>query len=46
MELYYGRSHSLKNNIIIFMVFFTYKYLHVETIKHLKIILTVETRQF
>ena len=39
MESYYDRSHSFNNNTIIFMVFFTYKYLNVET-KHLKIIST------
>ena len=39
MESYYGRSHSLNKNIIIFMIFFTYKYLNMET-KHLKIFST------
>ena len=39
MESYYDRSHSFNKNTIIFMVFFTYKYLTVET-KHLKIIST------
>ena len=39
MESYYDRSHSFNKNIIIFMVFFTYKYLNVET-KHLKMIST------
>ena len=34
--IYYDRSHSFNKNMIIFMVFFTYKYLCVET-KHLKI---------
>ena len=36
MESYYDRSHSFNKNIIIFMLFFTYKYLNTET-KHLKI---------
>ena len=39
MELYFDRSHSFNKNTIIFMIFFTYKYLNVET-KHLKIIST------
>ena len=39
MESYYDRSHSFNKNSIIFMGFFTYKYLNVET-KHLKIIST------
>ena len=37
MESYYDRSNN--KNTITFMVFFTYKYLYVET-KHLKIIST------
>ena len=36
MESYYDRSHSFSKNNIVFKVFFTYKYLNVET-KHLKI---------
>ena len=36
MESYYDRSHILNKNIIIFMVFFAYEYLNVET-KHLKL---------
>ena len=39
MESFYDRSHSFNKNTIIFMIFFTYKYLNVET-KHLKIIST------
>ena len=39
MESYYDRSHNFNKNTIIFIVFFTYKYLNVET-KHLKIIST------
>ena len=39
MESYYDRSHRFNKNIIIFMVFVTYKYLNVE-IKHLEIIST------
>ena len=42
MESYYDRSQSFNKNIIIFMVFITYKYLNVE-IKLLKIISTPET---
>ena len=37
MESHYDRDNSFNKNTIIFMVFFTYKYLNVET-KHLKII--------
>ena len=33
---YYDRSHGFSKNTVIFMVFFTYKYLNVEA-KHLKI---------
>ena len=40
LETYYDRSHSFNKNTIIFMVFFTYKY--VET-KRLKIISTLRT---
>ena len=36
MESYNDRSHSFNKNTIICMVFFTYKYLNVET-KHLKL---------
>ena len=32
MESYYDRSHSFNKNTIIFMIFFTYKYLNVEKI--------------
>ena len=39
MDSYYDRSHSFNKNTIIFMIFFTYKYLNVETM-HLKIIST------
>ena len=39
MQSYYDKSHSFNKNTIIFMVFFTYKYLNVET-KHLKIVST------
>ena len=39
IRLYYDRSPSFNKNTIILMVFFTYKYLKVET-KHLKIIST------
>ena len=35
MESYYDRSYSFNKNIIIFMIFVTYKYLNVE-IEHLK----------
>ena len=30
MEWYYNGSHSFNKNTIIFMIFFTYKYLNVE----------------
>ena len=33
MESYYDRSHSFNKNIIIFMVFFAYEYLNVETVQ-------------
>ena len=39
MDSYYDRNHSFNKNIIIFMVFVTYKYLNVE-IKRMKIIST------